>query len=114
MSMLPIFVNLAGRNCCWWVQETLRSTRWQPAGRQCKLRIIAPEAREEIKRLALEGRLEWIERAFDETDLDGNFLVIAATDVPEVNALFIVLHQAQHSLHSVDDIPNCDFFFGSV
>ncbi len=41
--------------------------------------------------------------------------MIAATDSPEVNAA--VYHAALERgifCNSVDDIPNCDFFFGSV
>ncbi len=80
-----------------------------------KLRVVAPEARAEIRKLAAEGRLEWVERAFEPSDLDGNFLVIAATDVQDVNALVYREAVARNiPCNSVDDIPNCDFFFGSV
>ena len=49
------------------------------------------------------------------SDLDGNFIVIAATDVPEVNAAVYREAVARGiACNSVDDIPNCDFFFGSV
>ncbi|HEV2487531.1 MAG TPA: uroporphyrinogen-III C-methyltransferase, partial [Terracidiphilus sp.] len=48
-------------------------------------------------------------------DLDGNFLVITATDVPEVNAeVYRGAVERNILCNSVDDIPNCDFFFGSV
>jgi uroporphyrin-III C-methyltransferase/precorrin-2 dehydrogenase/sirohydrochlorin ferrochelatase len=79
------------------------------------LRVVAPEARAEIRALAAEGKLEWIERAFEPADLNGNFVVIAATDVSEVNAL-VYREAVRRNIpcNSVDDIPNCDFFFGSV
>ena len=77
--------------------------------------MVAPEAREEIRQLAAEGKLEWVEREFEPADLDGNFIVIAATDVPEVNAAVYREAVARGiPCNSVDDIPNCDFFFGSV
>jgi uroporphyrin-III C-methyltransferase len=77
--------------------------------------VIAPQARPEIRQLAAEGKLEWIEREFQPSDLDGNFIVIAATDVPEVNATVYREAVARGiACNSVDDIPNCDFFFGSV
>ena len=80
-----------------------------------RLRVIAPQARHEIRQLAAEGKLEWIPRAFEPSDLDGNFLVIAATDDPAVNAA-VYRGAVERSIlcNSVDDIPNCDFFFGSV
>jgi uroporphyrin-III C-methyltransferase len=77
--------------------------------------VVAPDARPEIVDLAREGRLEWIQRPFELSDLKGNMLVIAATDVAEVNAA--VYHGAVERgilANSVDDIPNCDFFFGSI
>src|SRR4029077_14238842 len=80
-----------------------------------RLRVVAPEANAEIRQLADEGRLEWFERKFDPTDLDGNFVVIAATDDPEVNAT--VYRESVHRgilVNSVDDPPHCDFYFGSV
>ena len=54
-------------------------------------------------------------RRFDPSDLDGNFVVIAATNDPEVNAA--VYREAIRRgilCNSVDDPPHCDFFFGSV
>ncbi|HEX8812560.1 MAG TPA: uroporphyrinogen-III C-methyltransferase, partial [Terracidiphilus sp.] len=80
-----------------------------------RLRVVAPEAREEIQTMAAEGKLEWISRAFDPSDLDGIFIAIAATSTPEVNAA--VYREAVERgvlCNSVDDIPHCDFFFGSI
>ena len=56
-----------------------------------------------------------MQRPFEPADLDGNFLVIAATDSPEVNgAVYREAVARNIPCNSVDDIPNCDFFFGSV
>jgi len=80
-----------------------------------RLRVVAPEARAEVQELAAEGKLEWVQREFEPADLDGSFIVIAATDVPEVNAA-VYREAVTRGIpsNSVDDIPNCDFFFGSV
>ena len=116
MSLLPIFLKLEGRPC---LLVGAGNVALEKIGSMLKtglkLRVVAPEARAEVRKLAEEGRLEWVERAFDPSDLDGNFLVIAATDVPEVNALVYREAVARNiPCNSVDDIPNCDFFFGSV
>ena len=72
---------------------------------------MLPKRAPEIRQLAAEGKLEWVQRAFEAADLDGNFLVIAATDSPEVNARSIGASVERGILcNSVDDIPNCDFF----
>ena len=116
MSLLPIFLKLDGRRCLLVGAGTVA---FDKIGSLLKtgltLRVVAPEARPEVSELAAEGRLEWIQRPFELSDLDGNYLVIAATDVPEVNAAVYRGAVDRGILcNSVDDIPNCDFFFGSV
>ena len=116
MSLLPIFLKLDGRRC---LLVGAGAVALDKIGSLLKtgltLRVVAPEARPEVSELAAEGRLEWIQRPFELSDLDGNYLVIAATDVPDVNA---AVHRGAVErgilCNSVDDIPNCDFFFGSV
>jgi uroporphyrin-III C-methyltransferase len=116
MSMLPIFLKLDGRRCLLVGAGNVALEKVSSLLKTgLQLRVVAPHARPEIQRLAIEGRLEWIRRAFEPSDLDGNTLVIAATDVPEVNAL-VYRESVKRGIltNSVDDIPNCDFFFGSV
>ena len=116
MSLLPIFLKLDGRRC---LLVGAGAVALDKIGSLLKtglqLRVVAPNALPEIKELAREGKLEWIPRAFDVSDLDGKFVVIAATDAPEVNAEVYRESVARGILvNSVDDIPHCDFFFGSV
>ncbi|MGA7859062.1 MAG: bifunctional precorrin-2 dehydrogenase/sirohydrochlorin ferrochelatase, partial [Terracidiphilus sp.] len=116
MPLLPIFLKLSGRpgllvgagNVAVDKINTLLSTG-------IRLRVVAPEALHEIRALAADGALEWLRRPFEPSDLDGNFVVIAATDNPDVNAA-VYRGAVEHGIlcNSVDDIPNCDFFFGSV
>ncbi len=116
MSLLPIFLNLEGRPA---LLVGAGAVALDKIGSLLKtgvqLRVIAPRARAEVQKLAGEGKLELKLRAFEPADLDGNFIVIAATDVPEVNAAVYREAVARGiPCNSVDDIPNCDFFFGSV
>jgi uroporphyrin-III C-methyltransferase len=68
-----------------------------------------------VQELAAEGKLEWTAKKFSPEDLDGNFLVIAATDRAEINAsVYCAALERNIPCNSVDDIPNCDFYFGSV
>jgi uroporphyrin-III C-methyltransferase / precorrin-2 dehydrogenase / sirohydrochlorin ferrochelatase len=116
MTLLPIFLKLANRNCLLVGAGNVALGKiggLLPTG--TSLRVIAPVAHPQIRQLATEGKLEWIQRPFEPSDLDGNFLVIAATDAPQVNAA--VYHgciERNIPCNSVDDIPNCDFFFGAV
>jgi len=116
MSLLPIFLKLEGRPGLLVGAGTVALEKIGSLLKTgIKLRVVAPQARPEIRRLAAEGKLEFVEREFEPSDLDGNFIVIAATDVPEVNATVYREAVARGiPANSVDDIPNCDFYFGSV
>jgi uroporphyrin-III C-methyltransferase/precorrin-2 dehydrogenase/sirohydrochlorin ferrochelatase len=116
MTLLPIFLNLDGRPALLVGAGTVALEKIGSLLKTgVKLRVVAPQARPEIRQLAAECKLEWIEREFQPADLDGNFIVVAATDVPEVNAAVYREAVARGiPANSVDDIPNCDFFFGSV
>ncbi len=116
MSLLPIFLKLEGRQCLLVGAGTVALEKIGSLLKTgLRLRVVAPEARVEIQELAAEGTLEWMKKEFEAADLDGNFIAIAATDVPEVNAAVYREAVARGiPTNSVDDIPNCDFFFGSV
>src|SRR6202167_2876663 len=116
MSLLPIFLKLEGRQCLLVGAGTIALEKIGSLLKTgLRLCVVAPEARAEVKELAAEGKIEWVRRRFESADLDGNFIVIAATNVPEVNATVYREAVARGiACNSVDDIPNCDFFFGSV
>ncbi len=116
MTLLPIFLKLEGRPALLVGAGTVALEKIGTLLKTgVKLCVVAPQARQEIRKLAADGKLEWVEREFQPSDLDGNFIVIAATDVPEVNATVYREAVARGiPVNSVDDIPNCDFFFGSV
>ena len=116
MSLQPIFLKLEGRpgllvgagNVALEKISSILKTG-------LRLRVVAPQAHPQIRQLALEGKLTLVERPFALTDLDGNFIVITAIDAPAVNqAVYAGALERNILCNSVDDIPNCDFFFGSV
>src|SRR5262249_7092426 len=58
---------------------------------------------------------EWREKEFAQEDLDGAFLVTAATSVPSVNESVYRAADARGLLcNAVDDIENCHFYYGAV
>ena len=116
MSLLPIFLKLEGRPALLVGAGTVALDKIGSLLKtNLRLRVVAPNARQEIRQLAAEGKLEWLQRSFEPSDLDGNLIVIAATDNPAVNsAVYRGSIERGILCNSVDDIPNCDFFFGSV
>jgi uroporphyrin-III C-methyltransferase / precorrin-2 dehydrogenase / sirohydrochlorin ferrochelatase len=116
MSLLPIFMNLENRRV---LLVGAGNVALEKIGTLLKtglrLRVVAPRILPEVRQMAGEGKLELIERSFVPDDLDGNFLVITATDSAEVNhAVYREAVARNIPCNSVDDIPNCDFFFGSM
>jgi len=116
MSLLPVFLKLDGRR---GLVVGAGSVALDKIGNLLKtglrLRVVAPNAIPEIQKHAIEGRLEWVQRLFELSDLDGNYLVIAATNSAEVNAAVYQGAVERGILaNSVDDPPHCDFYFGSV
>ncbi|HEY5032249.1 MAG TPA: uroporphyrinogen-III C-methyltransferase [Actinomycetes bacterium] len=49
--------------------------------------VVAPEATPALTDLAVTGRVEWLQRPYEDGDLDGAWLALACTDQPSVNAL---------------------------
>ncbi|HST41477.1 MAG TPA: bifunctional precorrin-2 dehydrogenase/sirohydrochlorin ferrochelatase, partial [Conexibacter sp.] len=47
--------------------------------------VVAPDLQPELQRLADEGSITWIARRYEPADLEGTFMVIAATNDSEVN-----------------------------
>ncbi len=116
MRLLPIFLKLAERNCLVVGAGNVALDKIRvllPTGP--RLLVVAPVAHPEIQELASAHQITWVDRWFAPEDLEGQFLVIAATDDPAVNAA-VYRGCVERNIHcnSVDDIPNCDFFFGSI
>lgn len=82
-----------------------------------QLTVISPELTDRLARLAAAGRIVWLQRAFQPGDLTGHppFLVIAATDDPQVNRAVAEEARRQRVLvNVVDDPASCDFYAVSV
>ena len=69
------------------------------------VRVVAPRASAPIRLLAGQGRVVWLERTACELDVEGCFLVIAATDDPAVNAQVGRWARAAGALISRVDAP---------
>lgn len=116
MSLFPMFVKLQGRRCLVIgagnvALEKISSLLLAEA----KIHVVAPAACETVEQLAADGRISLTRRHFDESDLDDRFLVIAATNLPDVNrAVFLAALRRGILCNSVDDPPHCDFYFASV
>ncbi len=80
-----------------------------------KVRVVAPHGTSRVVEWAQNGLVEWEVREFKPSDLEDAFLVIAATNSTQTNA---IIHnkalQRNILCNSVDDPENCDFYAGAV
>src|SRR3954447_17883364 len=77
--------------------------------------LVAPDAHPALQELAAEGSIEWIRRPYRAEDLEGTFMVIAATDDSEVN--IGVYHDAEKRamlVNVVDVPPLCNFILPAI
>jgi precorrin-2 dehydrogenase/sirohydrochlorin ferrochelatase len=77
--------------------------------------VVAPDVGPEVREWAEAGRLTLRERAFAPTDVEAAWLVVTATDVPEVNRAAFEAGEARRIfVNSADDPANCSFTLMSV
>ncbi|WLS80885.1 siroheme synthase CysG [Erwinia pyri] len=77
--------------------------------------IAARELCEELTALEKSGAVSWIAKAYQPSQLDSAWLVIAATDDGELNArVFTDASERRLLANVVDDQPKCAFIFPSI
>ncbi|MFL5344498.1 MAG: bifunctional precorrin-2 dehydrogenase/sirohydrochlorin ferrochelatase [Hyalangium sp.] len=80
-----------------------------------RLRMIAPQATETLRRLATEGTLELLERPYEPGDVAGHALVFVATDDRRVSeAVAAETRSLGIWLNAADEPDLCDFTLPSV
>lgn len=114
--MFPIFLKLEGRRCLVVGAGAVADGKIRSLLRAgAVVQVVAPEANSRVQEWALDGTIEWIARGFEPNDLEGVFLVIAATSSPEVNAQIFFQAGTKNVLcNSVDDPEHCDFYYPAV
>ena len=105
MSLYPVNLNIVDKLCL-VVGGGVVALRKTKSLLVCgaRVRVISPEVHAELNALARNREIEWFARSFAEGDVQGAFLVFAATDNPEVQ-LLITREAAKYSvlLNSIDD-----------
>jgi siroheme synthase-like protein len=77
--------------------------------------LVAPDAHPELQRMASEGSIRWERREYRREDLEGTFLVIAATSQTDVNIRVYEDAEARAMLVNVVDVPPlCNFILPAI
>ena len=116
MSYYPILVNLRGQKAVvvggGKVAERKIQTLLQYAA---VVHVVSRDLTGTLQQYVEEGRITYIGDAFQETQLDGAFMVIAATDDPELNRRVSLAAKRQNLLiNAVDQPEDCNFIVPSI
>jgi precorrin-2 dehydrogenase/sirohydrochlorin ferrochelatase len=77
--------------------------------------VVAPDAEPALRDLAAEGSIRWERRAYEPADLEGRFMVIAATNDSEVNIRVFDDAERRAMLVNVVDVPPlCNFILPAI
>ena len=116
MNLFPIFLKLAGRRTLVVGGGTIgegKIASLLEAGAETV--VVAPKVTEKVGEWASTAKIAWLARDFSPADLDGAFLVVAATSRTEVNDLvFREARQRGILCNVVDDPERCDFYYPAV
>lgn len=107
----PVCLKIAGRQCLVIGGGRVGERKVQGLlAHGAKVKVISPELSEVLSALLRDGAIDWLARLYQEGDLAGAFLVIAATDDPAVQERIHAEAEAQNILLNVADVPKwCNF-----
>lgn len=114
--LFPMFLKLSGRHCLVVGAGNIGERKIRSL-LDCgaRVRVIAPAASAAVEEAASQGTLTWLPRKLELSDLDGVFLVVAATSSLEINhAIYRAAQERGILCNVVDDPPHCDFFYPAV
>lgn len=116
----PLFISVAGKSIRVYGGGNIALRRVKTLlSFGAAVRVIALEAKEEILAMAKEDRLTYENRPFSDGEFSGcmepPFLVLAATDSPEVNGRIVnECREKGIPVNNSGDKSQCDFYFPAV
>lgn len=116
MSLFPAFLKLTNRQIVVIGGGTLAALKipglLQVGARVC---VVSPQLNPALVTWVRERQIEWLPKFFEPEDLNGAFLVIAATSRRDVNsAVYREADRRGILCNAVDDIENCHFYYGAI
>ena len=115
-ELFPIFLKLSGRRCLVVGGGAVAEAKMQGLLRSgAEVCVVGPKATPGIREAATAGRIAWEERPFLPSDLTGVFLVVAATDSPDLHEeIYRRCQRAGILCNAVDEPERCDFYYPAV
>ncbi len=117
MALYPIFVEMKGRRILviGGGHVSAEKVRGLLAG-EADVTLVSPELNDELREHVEAGRIRHVERAYQDSDLDGGYeLIMVATDDGAINAEVAAGSKKRGIwVNAADDQKHCDFILPSV
>jgi len=115
-EFFPVFLNLKDKLCIVVGGGKVAERKVENLlTAQAKVKVISPEVTLKLKKLAEEGKIEWEKRIYKKGDLNSAWLVIAATNNPEIQKEIFKEAEEKRIFCNVVDVPElCSFIVPST
>jgi precorrin-2 dehydrogenase/sirohydrochlorin ferrochelatase len=115
-ELFPMFLKIAGKPCLVVGAGPIAKSKIESLVRcGADVRVVAPHATETVRDAARAGAIRWEQRRFRNSDLRGQWLVVAATSSPELHEqIFRQARRAGILCNAVDEPERCDFYYPAV
>src|SRR6266851_3588139 len=115
-TLFPMFLKLGGRPCLVVGAGTVAETKTASLiEADAKVLVVAPDATPGVRSWAQENLVEWRQRGFQPNDLNGMFIVVAATSSTELHKQIFQEAGRRGVLCNIVDVPQlCDFYYPAV
>ncbi len=116
MDYLPVFLQLRDRPVLVVGGGRIAARKVDLLRRTgAKITLVAPELAEDLRELAAQGELQYVNTVFSPEHVTGTAAVVAATGVPEVNAAVSAAAREQNiPVNAVDDPAVSTFIFPAI
>ncbi len=113
MGYFPLYVDISNKNCVVVGGGNTAARKIEKLALfNAKITVIAPKISDEILKIK---NIKILKREFEDSDLNGAFIVIGATDNKNLNSkISQICRQKNIPVNIVDDPKNCSFYFPSI
>ena len=115
-TLFPMFLKLAGRPCLVVGAGSIGESKIASLlDASASVRVVAPDATPRVHSWAAAKKIAWLQRPWEPSDLEGVFLVVAATSSPDLHQRIYEEARRRGVLCNVVDVPDlCDFYYPAV
>lgn len=116
MGYYPVYLDLRDKSCLVVGGGTVAERKVKALLKaQAKVAVVSPKLTTGLKKLKTQKKVKHLNRSYRRGDLKGTFLVIGATNDPEVNLSIFKEAQKEKALVNIVDEPkHCNFIVPSV